>query len=77
MMRNRPKDLPPPAPQPRVIVGYDSEWVKVRKGKNRILSYQLVVLNADTRWMSCAFIEPTGPSRRHRKSLTGLLEAAL
>ena len=48
MMRSRPKDLPPPPPQPRIIVGYDSEWVRERKGRNRILSYQLVVLNADT-----------------------------
>ena len=27
--------------------------------------------------MSSTFIEPNGPSRRHRKSLTGLLEIAL
>ena len=74
MMRKRPKDLPPPPTQPRIIVGYDSEWVKERKGENRILSYQLVVLNADSMQMSCTFIEPNGPSRRHRKSLTGLLD---
>ena len=77
MMRSRPKDLPPPPPQPRIIVGYDSEWVRETKGRNRILSYQLVVLNADTMRMSCTFIEPNGPSRRHRKSLSGLLEIAL
>ena len=77
MMRRRPKDLPPPPPQPRIIVGYDSEWVRETKGRNRILSYQLVVLNADTMRMSSAFIEPNGPSRRHRKSLTGLLTIAL
>lgn len=77
MMRRRPKDLPPQPPQPRIIVGFDSEWVRETKGRNRILSYQLVVLNADTTRMSSTFIEPNGPSRRHRKSLTGLLEIAL
>jgi hypothetical protein len=77
MMRRRPKDLPQPPPQPRIIVGFDSEWVRETKGRNRILSYQLVVLNADTTRMSSTFIEPNGPSRRHRKSLTGLLEIAL
>jgi hypothetical protein len=77
MMRRRPKDLPQPPPQPRIIVGFDSEWVRETKGRNRILSYQLVVLNADTTRISSTFIEPNGPSRRHRKSLTGLLEIAL
>ena len=45
MMRARPANLPARPVQPRVIVGFDSEWV-VDGPRNRMLSYQLVVLNA-------------------------------
>jgi hypothetical protein len=64
-------------PEPRVIVGFDSEWTYVKKGENRILSYQFVVLNADTGAISETFFEPTGPTRRHRISLGHGLSIAL
>ena len=76
-MRKRPKDLVLPPPEPRVIVGFDSEWTYAKKGENRILSYQFVVLNADTGATSETFLEPTGPTRRHRISLGYGLSIAL
>ena len=76
-MRKPPKDLVLPPPEPRVIVGFDSEWTLAKKGENRILSYQLVVLNADTGATSDTFLEPTGPTRRHRISLGYVLSMAL
>ena len=50
MMRKRPANLPA-RPQPRIIVGFDSEWV-ADGPRNKMLSYQMVVLNADTGKMS-------------------------
>ena len=76
-MRKRPKDLALPPPEPKAIVGFDSEWTYTKKGENRILSYQFVVLNADTRAISETFREPTGPTRRHRISLGYGLSIAL
>jgi hypothetical protein len=60
-----------------VIVGFDSEWTYAKRGDNRILSYQFVVLNAETAATSETFIEPTGPTRRHRISLGHGLSIAL
>jgi hypothetical protein len=76
-MRKRPKDLVRPPPEPRVIVGFDSEWTYAKKGENRILSLQFVVLNADTTATSETFLEPTGPTRRHRIGLGYGLSIAL
>ena len=36
------------APDPFVSIGLDAEWVFESAGKNRILSYQFCVLNADS-----------------------------
>jgi hypothetical protein len=64
------------AVQPRVIVGFDSEWTFAKEGENQILSWQFVVLNADTGATSETFLEPKGPTRRHRIALShGLSEA--
>jgi hypothetical protein len=76
-VKKRPKNLPPPPAQPRIIVGFDSEWTATARGENRILSWQFVVLNTDTGAMSDSFIEPDGPTRRHRIALSGGLSAAL
>jgi hypothetical protein len=76
-MRERPKNLSPPAMQPRVIVGFDSEWTFERNGENRILSWQFVVLNQDTGATSELFIEPRGATRRRRISLSRGLYKAL
>jgi hypothetical protein len=77
MMRKRPASLPPLPPQPTVIVGFDSEWTRIEKGRNRVLSYQLVVLNAESRPTSETFVRLEGATRRSRKSLTWLLSVAL
>jgi hypothetical protein len=76
-MRKRSKDFEPQPSEPSVIVGFDSEWAYARKGENRILSYQFVVLNADTQASSETFIEPGGPTRRHRIGLGYGLSLAL
>jgi hypothetical protein len=67
----------PPPIQPPIIIGFDSEWTFAGQGENRILSWQFVVLNADTGATSESFIEPRGPTRRHRISLSGGLSEAL
>jgi hypothetical protein len=77
MMRRRPASLPPVTPQPTVIIGFDSEWTRLQKGLNQVLSYQLVVLNADTGQMLETFVRLDGKTRRSRKSLTWLLSVAL
>jgi hypothetical protein len=77
MIRKRPASLPLLRPQPTVIVGFDSEWTPLAKGRNRVLSYQLVVLNAETGQTSETFIRLEGATRRSRKSLTWLLSVAL
>jgi hypothetical protein len=74
-LKKRPKN--PPPIQPRIIVGFDSEWTFAGQGENRILSWQFVVLNADTGATSESFIEPKGSTRRHRVSLSGGLSEAL
>jgi hypothetical protein len=76
-VKKRPKELPPPQAQPRVIVGFDSEWTFIKEGENWILSWQFVVLNTDTGAMSETFIEPKGPTRRNRISLGYGLSLAL
>jgi hypothetical protein len=76
-VKKRPKNLPPSPAQPRTIVGFDSEWTATGKGENRILSWQFAVLNTDTGAMSDTFIEPEGPTRRHRIALSGGLSQAL
>jgi hypothetical protein len=76
-MKRRLKNLAAPISEARVIVGFDSEWTFSSPGKNRILSYQFVVLNADTDAISETFIEPTGTTRRHRISLGYGLSIAL
>jgi hypothetical protein len=76
-MKRRPKNLGAPIPETRVIVGFDSEWTFSSRGENRILSYQFVVLNADTDATSETFLEPRGPTRRHRISLGHGLSIAL
>jgi hypothetical protein len=77
MMRKRPACLPLLHQQPTIIVGFDSEWTPVQKGRNRVLSYQLVVLDAETGQTSKTFIRLEGATRRSRKSLTWLLSVAL
>jgi hypothetical protein len=77
MMRKRPASLPLLHPQPTVIVGFDSEWTILAKGRNRVLSYQLVVLNTETGQTSETFVTLEGNTRRSRKSLTWLLSVAL
>ena len=77
LMRKQPKDLVLPPSEPKAIVGFDSEWTYTKKGENRILSYQFVVLNAETGAISETFLEPTGPTRRHRISLGHGLSIAL
>src|SRR6476661_2858177 len=37
---------------PFIVVGIDAEWVYESEGRNRILSYQFAVLNADTGQMT-------------------------
>jgi hypothetical protein len=76
-MKLRSRNQPLSAVQSRVIVGFDSEWTFAKEGENRILSWQFVVLNADTAAASETFIEPKGPTRRHRVSLSGGLSKAL
>jgi hypothetical protein len=77
MMRKRPASLPLLHPQPTVTVGFDSEWTPLERGRNRVLSYQLVVLNAETGQTSETFIRLEGSTRRSRRSLTWLLSMAL
>ena len=77
MMRKRPAGLPLVPPQPTVIIGFDSEWTRLQKNLNWVLSYQLVVLNAETGQTSETFVKLDGKTRRSRKSLTWLLSIAL
>jgi hypothetical protein len=74
MMRKRPANLPA-RPQPRVIVGFDSEWVADGQ-LNKILSYQMVVLNADTGKMSESYFPLDGRTNRRPKGLGWLLQKA-
>jgi hypothetical protein len=74
MMRKRPANLPA-RPQPRVIVGFDSEWVADGQ-LNKMLSYQMVVLNADTGKMSESYFPLDGRTNRRPKGLGWLLQKA-
>jgi hypothetical protein len=75
MMRKRPANLPA-RPQPRIIVGFDSEWVADGQ-LNKMLSYQMVVLNADTGKMSESYFPLDGRTSRRPKDLGWLLAHAL
>jgi hypothetical protein len=76
MMRARPANLPARPVQPRVIVGFDSEWV-VDGPRNRMLSYQLVVLNAAAGKRSESYFPLDGATSRRPKKLGWLLAHAL
>ena len=41
---------------PFIVVGIDAEWVYESEGRNRILSYQFAVLNADTGQMTTLIV---------------------
>jgi hypothetical protein len=75
MMRKRPANLPA-RPQPRIIVGFDSEWV-VDGPLNKMLSYQMVVLNTDTGKVSENYFPLDGRTSRRPKDLGWLLAHAL
>src|SRR5215204_1701495 len=69
---------------PNVIASLDAEWVNGQHAEvalpatdNRLLSYQLTILNRATGQHHSILIEPTGPTRRHRLSLAHLLAKAL
>ena len=51
------------APDPFVSIGLDAEWVLESAGKNRILSYQFCVLNADSGARSELIIYPKDSKR--------------
>jgi DNA polymerase type B, organellar and viral len=75
MMRKRPANLPSRS-QPRVIIGFDSEWV-VDGPLNKMLSYQIIVLNADTGRTSESYFPLDGRTSRRPKDLGWLLAQAL
>src|SRR4051794_8402388 len=69
---------------PNVIASLDAEWVNGQHAEvslpatdNRLLSYQLTILNRATGQLHSILIEPAGPTRRHRLSLRHLLAKAL
>lgn len=69
---------------PNVIASLDAEWVNGRHAEvslptneNRLLSYQLTILNRTTGRYCSILIEPAGPTRRHRVSLGHLLATVL
>src|SRR5215210_4944062 len=69
---------------PNVIASLDAEWVKGQHAEvslpttdNRLLSYQLTILNRTTGQHHSILVEPAGPTRRHRLSLGHLLAKAL
>ena len=74
-LRARPADLPGRS-QERVIVGLDAEWV-ADGPHNKVLSYQLVVLNADTGKMSESYFQLDGRTSRRPKALGWLIAKAL
>jgi hypothetical protein len=76
MLRARPANLPAPRAQPPVIIGFDSEWT-AEGPRNRMLSYQMVVLNADTGATSEAYFPLDGRTSRRPKELGWLLAHAL
>jgi hypothetical protein len=59
---------------PFIVVGIDAEWVYESEGRNRILSYQFAVLNADTGEMSTLIVYTKDG---HRISLERGLSMAL
>jgi len=69
---------------PNVIASLDAEWVNGQHAEvslptdeNRLLSYQLTILNRTTGQHCSILIEPAGPTRCHRLSLGHLLAKAL
>ncbi|MGA8610191.1 MAG: hypothetical protein WB760_00460, partial [Xanthobacteraceae bacterium] len=70
--------------RPDIIIGFDTEFVRgsgeelCMPGRmNRLLSYQLVVLNRLTGAIHPTIIYPAGPTKKHRYSLKKLLTEAL
>jgi hypothetical protein len=69
---------------PQVIASLDAEWVDGRDAEvslpakdNRLLSYQLTILNRTTGRHHSILIRLTGPTRRHRLTLASLLAKAM
>src|SRR4051812_26911943 len=69
---------------PDVVASLDAEWVNGQHAEvalpatdNRVLSYQVTILNRTTGQHHSILREPTGPTRRHRLSLGHLLAKAL
>ena len=69
---------------PNIIASLDAEWVKGQHAEvalpdheNRLLSYQITILNRATGQYHSILEEPTGATRRHRLSLAHLLAKAL
>src|SRR3954453_1371288 len=69
---------------PNVIASLDAEWVSGQHAEvalpatdNRLLSYQLTILNRTTGQHHSVLIEPAGPTRWHRLSLGHLLAKAV
>ena len=50
-------------PDPFVAIGIDAEWVFESAGKNRILSYQFCLLNADSGKQAKLIIYPKNGKR--------------
>jgi len=69
--------------RPNIIVGFDTEYVRGSedmeppKHSNRLLSYQLAVLNRATEASSTTFIELKRSTKRHRLKFATLLTRAL
>jgi hypothetical protein len=69
---------------PDIIASLDAEWVNANKvdaglpaTENRVLSYQITILNRTTGNTSSAIIEPNNPTKRGRRGLANLLGLAL
>ena len=69
---------------PDIIASLDAEWVNANKidttlpaDENRMLSYQITILNRRTGSTSSAIIEPHDPTKRGRRGLSYLLSFSL
>ena len=61
----------------QLIIGFDTEYVRVSEKDNRIVSYQFALFNPRTGKRASGLITPNGPRHHHRFSLGGCLGRVL